>query len=258
MELFHRTYGNPGQPALCILHGLFGSSDNWVSFGKQFAAGGFFVCIPDLRNHGRSGRSNLHGYEAMSDDLLELMDALPLPSAHLLGHSMGGKLAMQFSFDHPERVQKLVVADISPAASHQTHHQGLINLLLSIDAEAQASRKTVETQLTERIRQPRLVAFLMKNLYWKDRSTLGWRVELEVIRDNLSEIFRPVTPPMPSQKEALFIRGGDSPYVPDGDLGLIRQIFPKAAVETIPGATHWLHADKPAEFGQAVLHFLNR
>lgn len=256
MELFHRTYGNPDHPVLCILHGLFGSSDNWVSFGRQFAADGFFVCIPDLRNHGRSGRSNLHGYEAMSDDLLELMDALSVPSAHLLGHSMGGKLAMQFSFDHPERVEKLVVADISPAASHQTHHQGLINLLLSIDLSMHSSRHTVEALLAERIGKPRLAAFLMKNLYWKDRSTLGWRVELEVIKENLSEIFRPVTPPVPSQRKALFIRGGDSPYVPDGDMQLIRQIFPKATVETIPGATHWLHADKPAEFGQAVRRFL--
>lgn len=256
MELFYRTYGKEGDPTLIILHGLYGSADNWDRFGKQFAGEGMFVVIPDQRNHGRSGHSNMHNYESMSDDLLDLMDKLDINTCNLLGHSMGGKAAMQFCIDQPERVNKLIVADISPAASRNTSHDGLIRQLLSIDLAGCKDRRVAKKKLKEKIADPRLLGFMLKNLYWKDRSTLGWRVNLEVIRENLDEIFRPVSPPSHITHPTMFLKGEHSDYITEKDIHLIKEIFSTVEIKSIPGGTHWLHADNPAAFFKEVMHFL--
>ncbi len=244
-------------PPLVILHGLFGMSDNWVSIAKSLAEEGFQVFVPDQRNHGRSGHSHIHNYEAMVDDLLEFLDARELGAISLLGHSMGGKTAMQFVADYPERVQKLVVADISPSAStHGSSHVAIIDRLLKIDLSGSASRQDVAGHMKDVISNPRLRQFLQKNLYWKDRASLGWRINLEAIRDNLEEIFRPVEAAESFDKPALFIRGGLSDYIPDEDIVRIEEMFPQARVKTIPGASHWLHAEEPEMFFREVTYFL--
>jgi esterase len=256
MDLFFRTYGDKADTPLIILHGLYGSSDNWAGFGRLFAGEGKFVIIPDQRNHGRSGRSNMHNYEAMCDDLLDLADKLHLDAFHLLGHSMGGKAAMQFCLDHPERIKKLIVADISPAASRNTSHDGLIRRLLSVDLAMYKDRNKAKQALKEKLPDPRLLGFMLKNLYWQDRSTLGWRVNLEVLRENLDEIFRPISMAAPITHPTLFLKGEHSDYITEKDIHIIHELFVRARIKIIPGGSHWLHADNPDAFAKEVTRFL--
>ncbi len=257
MELFYREFGEEGLQPLVILHGLFGMSDNWVSLARQMAEEGYHVFVPDQRNHGRSGHSEVFNYPAMVDDLLEFMDDRELFGVHLLGHSMGGKTSMQFAFDYPERVRKLAVADISPAASsHGATHVNIIDALLKVDLGQHESRQEVAAVLRNILSNPRLREFLQKNLYWKDRSNLGWRINFVAVRENLGEIFRPIESPEAFDKPVLFIRGGQSDYVPDADIPLIESLFPQAKVKTLPGASHWLHAEAPEDFLREVLYFL--
>ena len=257
MELFYREYGDAGSLPLVILHGLFGMSDNWVSIGRRIADEGFRVVIPDQRNHGRSGHSSVHNYEAMVDDLLEFIDEQGLEKICLLGHSMGGKTAMQFALDYPERIGKLVVADISPMASrHGDNHKSIINALLKLDLKQFADRQDALNAMQPIITNARLRQFLQKNLYWKDRGNLGWRMNLEAIRDNLSEIFKGVESFSPLNLPVLFLRGGASDYILDEHIPKIRSMFPQATVRTIDGASHWLHAEKPDQFVKEALFFL--
>lgn len=252
MELYFQHFGK-GQP-LIILHGLFGMSDNWISLARQMAVN-HSVYVVDQRNHGRSRHHQVFNYAAMVDDLLEFMDRHQLESAHLLGHSMGGKTVMQFAFDYPERVEKLVVADISPVAYNYKHYL-LIEAMLSVDMARFGSRSQVEAELEKLIDNPRTRQFLLKNLYWKDRSSLGWKANLEVIQENLPEVFRAIESPLPFPKPTLFVRGGDSEYLQDTHLPLIQSLFPQSVVKTIPGASHWLHADEPEMFLELVMSFL--
>jgi esterase len=258
MNLFFREYGQEGHQPLVILHGLFGMSDNWVSIARRISEDGFHVFVPDQRNHGRSGHSNIHNYESMVDDLLEFLDERGFEKISLLGHSMGGKTVMQFAFDYPERVDKLIVADISPLpSSHGEMHKKIIGKLLDLDLKQFKSRQDALWAMGSIIANDRLRMFLQKNLYWKDRASLGWRVNLEAIRDNMPEVFRGLESVQPYEKPVLFLRGGESDYVKDEHISVIRSFFPQASVRTIEGASHWLHAEKPDAFVKEVLFFLS-
>lgn len=257
MELFYREFGSPDNKPLIILHGLFGMSDNWMTIARALADRGMYVLVPDQRNHGRSGHSDVFNYTALVDDLYGFMDDRGLESSFLLGHSMGGKTAMQFSLDYPERSDGLIVADISPAESSHGRAQTLIiDSLLKIGVENYENRREVDRALAGIIENDRLRMFLQKNLYHKDKSSLGWRINLKAVRDNLDEVFSPVHHSLPFDKKVLFIRGDRSDYVPDDDLGLIKEIFPKSRVSTIKGAGHWLHAEKQDEFLKEVYGFM--
>ncbi|MFO7998618.1 MAG: alpha/beta fold hydrolase [Bacteroidales bacterium] len=257
MELFFRRYGTKGNKPLIILHGLFGMSDNWDSFARRFADKGLDVVVPDQRNHGRSGHSPVHSYEALCDDLLELVDKLEFGSVSLLGHSMGGKAAMQFAIDHPEKVDRLIVADISPTASgHNPQHEGLIDTMLGMNLKEYANRTEVDEALKPLIANHRIRQFLTKNIYWKDKSSLGWRVNLEVVKENLEEIFRGVDSSRPFDKPVLFLKGEKSDYIREASIRRIKELFPRAQIETIRNGTHWLHADNPSDFSRAVVFFL--
>jgi len=256
MELHYNEFGS-GQP-LIILHGLFGMSDNFASIAGELSRN-YRVFTVDQRNHGRSGHSAVFNYEAMSDDLLSFLDQRGLESAHLLGHSMGGKTVMQFAFDYPEKVDRLIVADISPARrSGNDQHKNLIDIMLGVNLENYDSRVKVAYALEDQVSSFRVRQFLLKNLFWKDRSSLGWRLNLEVIRDNLQEIFREINPSGTFDKPALFLRGELSDYIRELDLEQIKKMFPKVEFETIAGGTHWLHADNPDDFIAAVRKFLGK
>lgn len=258
MELYFRRYGREGDKPLIILHGLFGLSDNWDSFARRFAEEGFDVVVPDQRNHGRSGHSPVHSYEALCDDLLELTDKLGYDRISLLGHSMGGKAAMQFAFDHPEKIDRLIIADISPTTSgHNPQHQQLIDIMRKLDLSIFESRSQVDEALAGQIKSRRIRQFLTKSIYWKDKSSLGWRVNLEVVQENLDEIFREVTSAVPFEKPVLFLKGEHSDYIPDEAIPRIKELFPHARIETIANGTHWLHADNPGDFTDAVIFFLS-
>jgi pimeloyl-ACP methyl ester carboxylesterase len=254
MKLFYRHFGT-GKP-LVILHGLFGISDNWVTLGRQWAEK-YTVYLPDLRNHGQSPHSPVFDFPALESDLLEFTEDHHLDEIFLMGHSLGGKTSMLFALHHPSIVKKLIVADISLRPSPpDRQHQQLINAMLAVDFSRAASRSDVERQLEPMIASQKLRQFLLKSVYWRDRHTLDWRLNLHAINDNLLNIFEGVTFPGQYNGPALFIRGGQSDYVRDSDLEAIKAKFPGAAVETIVNASHWVHADAPGEFFGLVSGFL--
>ncbi len=254
MDLYYQHYGE-GKP-LIILHGLFGMSDNWVTHARRLADY-YSVYTIDQRNHGKSGRHNVFNYEAMVDDLVGFFEMQNLEKAHILGHSMGGKTAMQFAFDYPAKIDKLIIADIS-ADEYSHKHDILIDAMLSVELENYSSRSEVDKELANSISDPRIRQFLLKNLFWKDRSSLGWKANLEVILENLHEVFRALDSPNPFTKSTLFIRGSESPYIKQKHIPRIKKLFPQSHIETIEGASHWLHAEKPDEFFNIVKAFLEK
>jgi esterase len=251
MKLFYRKYGE-GYP-LVILHGLFGISDNWNSLAKYFGAK-YEVYTPDLRNHGQSPHSPDFDYTVMSSDIAEFLDDHSLEDAFLIGHSMGGKVAMRFAFDHPERVRKLIVADIGPKY-YAPHHKHILDALYSVDLNTVKSRKEAEERMSEKIGDFSVRQFLLKNLYWKTPESLAWRMNLDVISDNIGNVGESIDGEF--DKPALFIRGGLSGYVLDSDWPQIEKQFPDSALVTLEGAGHWVHAEQPEQFVKAVEDFLN-
>jgi esterase len=254
MKLFFHVYGE-GSP-LIILHGLFGISDNWVTIGKKLAEH-FRVYIPDLRNHGHSPHSPVFDFPALEDDLLEFIEAQEMERVILMGHSLGGKTAMHFALHQPAMVEKLIIVDISLRKyPHNAEHQALINAMLEADLTEARTRSDVERQLARTIEGAKLRQFILKNIYWRERGNLGWRLNIKAINENLHAIFEGVNVSGEYDGPALFIRGGLSGYVSDEDLETIRKKFPGAVVRTIAGATHWVHADAPGEFYRIVSDFL--
>lgn len=257
MELFYRRYGKPGDQPLIILHGLFGISDNWVTFGRRIADEGFDVIIPDQRNHGQSPHSDTFNYLAMTDDLLELIDFLDIDPPVLLGHSMGGKVAMRFALENQAMVKRLEIVDISlKAYGDRPHHRNIIKSMQSVDLSAIKSRGEAEQQLREKIREERIRQFLLKNLHWKDKDTLEWRINLDGIAANLNQMFDGIRTDEKFQKPSLFIRGGASDYILPEDYPKIRNNFPNAEILTIEHASHWVHAEAPEQFYQISSGFL--
>jgi pimeloyl-ACP methyl ester carboxylesterase len=256
MKLYFRHFGT-GRPVV-ILHGLFGLSDNWVTFGKQLSEH-YSVYIPDLRNHGQSPHSKVFDFPSLENDLVDLVEENGLNDIILIGHSLGGKTAMFFTLHHPGLVKKLVVVDISLRKSPPNReHQQLLNAMMAVDFTAASSRSDVEKQLHAMIRSPKLRQFLLKSVYWRDRHSLDWRLNLQAINDNLLSIFEGVDVPGTYPGPTLFIRGGLSDYILSTDLADLKTKFPGAEVNTIVNASHWVHADAPGEFFDLVKLFLDR
>ncbi|NOR87046.1 MAG: alpha/beta fold hydrolase [Bacteroidales bacterium] len=257
MQLFYRKFGQ-GKP-LIILHGLFGISDNWVSFAKKIAELGYEVFIPDQRNHGQSPHSPAFNYLALVDDLFEFIDEHELEDASILGHSMGGKVAMRFALENPHYLSKLIVVDISLRAYQaRPHHKNVIKAMKNVDFSIIKSRKEVEDILQQNIADPRIRLFVMKNLHRVSQHEFEWRLYLDGINDNLDQMFDGIEVPDAFEKPSLFIRGGASDYVMDQDIEPINQAFPNNKLYTIPNATHWVHAEAPALFYQYVSEFLKQ
>lgn len=264
MKLFFRKIGE-GQPFI-ILHGLFGQSDNWNSFGKQFAEAGFAVYLVDARNHGLSPQSDVWNYQAMSDDVLELINdnnLLKDGKVILLGHSMGGKTAMQFALQHQELLDKLIIVDIAPKA-YPPHHQDILKALNAVDLKTIKTRKEAEVVLSHYINDFATKQFLLKNLYWLENSnnsgetnSFAWRFNLKVIGEKINAIGEEITAESVCNTPALFIRGKRSGYVTDKDENEIKKLFPNSNLETIMAAGHWVHVEKPKEFYETVIKFIN-
>lgn len=243
-----------GQPLL-ILHGFLGMSDNWKTLGVQYAENGFEVHMLDLRNHGRSLQSDEFTYEVMVQDVVDYCDANNLSKINIIGHSMGGKVAMLLATKHADLVEKLVVADIGPKFYPQ-HHQDILAGLNAVDFSKKPSRSDVEEILTPYIKDWGTRQFLMKSLYWKEKEQLAFRFNLTVFNNNLDAIGKPLDENLVFEKPTLFIRGGSSNYVLEEDFEMIQQHFPKVVVETIPNAGHWLHAENPKMFYELSTSFL--
>jgi len=256
MKLFYREFGE-GQPAI-ILHGLFGQSDNWVTVGRRIADQ-FHVFIPDQRNHGQSPHTSVHSFPAMADDLSEFIEEHQIENPIIIGHSMGGKVAMTYALENPRKVKKLVIIDISPRKypERKTHTQ-VITQMMSIDLEKVTTRGEVEKILDSKISDSRVRMFIMKNLYYKLHGKLAWRLNLEAINQSMDLLFDGIRSESQFTGPALFIRGGNSDYVPDEDIPLIKSMFPEAIIRAIPGASHWVHADAPEELCYLLSGFLGR
>ena len=256
MKLFFRKFGS-GQPVV-ILHGLFGLSDNWVTFARQLGEH-YAVYVPDLRNHGQSPHSTVFDFSSLENDITELVEEIGSDRIFLIGHSLGGKTAMFFALHHPEIVRKLVVVDISLRKSPpDSEHQLLLNAMMDVDFSEANSRSDVEKQLQQTVKSQKLRQFLMKNVYWRDRHSLDWRLNLRAINENLMSVFEGVDVSGSYPGPALFIRGGSSEYVRDSDLDDLKMKFPGSELETIANASHWVHADAPGEFYSLVKNFLDR
>jgi pimeloyl-ACP methyl ester carboxylesterase len=254
MKLFFRHFGT-GQPVI-ILHGLFGLSDNWVTFGRELGER-YSVYIPDLRNHGQSPHSKVFDFPSLENDLVEMVEEIGLDHLYIIGHSLGGKTAMFFTLHHPDLVKKLVVVDISLRRSPPNpEHQQLLNAMMSVDFTVAKSRSDVEKQLQMQVKSIKLRQFLLKNVYWRDRHSLDWRLNLQAINENLLSIFEGVDVQGVYPGPTCFIRGGLSRYILDSDLNDLKSKFPGAEVKTIANASHWVHADAPGEFNSLVEKFL--
>lgn len=240
---------------LLVFHGLFGMLDNWGSFGKDL--GEFLpVHLIDLRNHGRSFHSESMTHDDLADDIARYMDHYGIEKAHVLGHSLGGKAVMQFAIRYPEKVNKLIVVDISPKA-YPPHHQGIIKALESVDLNAVTSRNEVEAVLNEYIPDRSTIQFLTKNLYWDDNKKLNWRFNLRTLSEKYNEFVSNAIRFGVFEGETLFISGEKSSYILPQDEFSIKQQFPKARIVIIKNAGHWVQADNPAEFNSVVKQFLN-
>lgn len=252
MQLNYRTYGN-GFP-LIILHGLFGSLENWQTVSRRLGEH-FQVFAIDQRNHGGSPHSQIFNYEVMAGDLSEFMETHGLARAHILGHSLGGKTAMQFAFRHPEKVGKLIVVDIAPKA-YPPGHLDIFKALFALDLTRFQNRKQMEDTLADSIPEVSVRQFLLKNLMRDESGAFKWKLGLDEIRQNYDLINQALPKESPFPGEALFIKGGRSDYILASDEGLIKELFPRAMVTNIPDAGHWVHAEKLEEFVESALEFL--
>jgi esterase len=254
MNLHFEVVGR-GDP-LIILHGLLGSADNWPSMSRRLGAH-YQVFAVDLRNHGRSPHSDILDYDVMAADLREFMEQQALRRIMLLGHSLGGKVAMQFAIDYSDQVDRLVIVDIGPKP-YEPSQRCLLKALQSLDLTRYKSFADVDAALAAKISDKSLRQFLLKNLAGDENGRLRWKIHLEAIYQNYDELLRGLSPERSFNKPTLFIRGGRSNYIEDDDARLIRQLFPQAEIVTLPEAGHWVHVDLPEEFFQTVVNFLNR
>lgn len=252
--LYSKIEGS-GQPLL-ILHGFLGMSDNWKTLGLQFASEDFEVHILDLRNHGRSFQSEDFSYELMVQDIVQYCEEHHLEKINVIGHSMGGKIAMLLATRYPNLVDKLIVADIGPKY-YAPHHQDILAGLNAVDFSQKPSRNEVEAILSNYIPDFGTRQFLLKNLYWIEPGQLAFRFNLAVFNTKIAEIGVALPADLVFEKPTLFIRGGNSNYILDEDFEAIKAQFPSAIFETIPNAGHWLHAENPDLFYQLSLSYLN-
>jgi pimeloyl-ACP methyl ester carboxylesterase len=246
-----RSYGNG--PPLIILHGLFGSAEGWHPVAKALAER-FAVHVPDPRNHGRSLHSERMDYAAMAEDTRVFMAGLGLDRTCLLGHSMGGKTAMQFASMFPEAVEKLVIVDIAPRGYPPVYAEA-IEALGRLDLKTVSCLREADARLTPSIPDAALRRFLLKSLKHAGRGSYRWKVNLDAIRDSYLPLCAPLQlSPWPGP--CLFIRGERSDYIRDSDWTSARSVFPQARLITIAEAGHWVHADAPIDFARAVSIFL--
>ncbi|MGQ9847044.1 MAG: alpha/beta fold hydrolase [Bacteroidales bacterium] len=262
MELFYRQIGN-GFPII-ILHGLYGMSDNWMSIARQLSDK-YQIWLPDLRNHGRSPHSTIHNYQAMSNDLLEFIDKHHLHKPIIIGHSMGGKVAMTFAKEHSDLLSGMAIVDIAPKnysinETQDIHsHRHIIDALCSLKLEKIDSREKADELLSTSIHSNNLRAFLLKNLQ-RTENGFKWLFNLPILKENLEHIAGGFGEEWQHTSitgfPVLFLKGEQSNYITSNDIALIESIFPAALIQVIPHAGHWLHAQNPQAFIASLKKYL--
>lgn len=252
MKLNFKKSGS-GEP-LIILHGLFGSADNWFSIAKELEKD-FTLYLVDQRNHGDSPQSEDWNYEVMADDIKDLMDGEGLEKANLMGHSMGGKTVMKFSFKYPEKVNKLIVADIAPRF-YPVHHQRILEGLNAIPINELKSRKEADDILSTYIKIPGIRQFLLKSLGRNESGGFMWKINLPVITEKIDNVGEEIVSDKTFDKPTLFMGGENSDYITEQDKEDISKMFPNSHIIFIKNAGHWLHAEQPAAVVETVRAFL--
>uniref|UniRef100_UPI004047F7A6 alpha/beta fold hydrolase n=1 Tax=Algoriphagus sp. TaxID=1872435 RepID=UPI004047F7A6 len=240
-------------PPLVILHGLFGSLDNWFSIAKELVEH-YTLYLVDQRNHGDSPHSTEWNYGVMVEDLLELLDAEGLDSVYLMGHSMGGKTVMNFAVQYPERVSKLIVGDIAPRY-YPIHHQVILEGLNALDLSQLQSRKEADDLLTPYIPELGIRQFLLKSL-GRDANGFAWKINLSVITQHIEEVGKALDEETVFEGPTLFLGGANSSYIQEKDLPDMKRHFPNCTWISIPNAGHWLHAEQPQAVVAAMRKFL--
>ena len=266
MTLFHRKFGNG--PAMIILHGLYGSSDNWYSVAKILGEK-YEVFVPDQRNHGQSSHSDEFSYALLAEDLKNFMDEQSIEKAIIVGHSMGGKAAMNFALKYPEKINALIIVDISPRnyREHRNfnmlagHHRDILNAMTEMDLASLKSREEAEKIMFKKFPDERLTNFLLKNLKRTREGNFYWALNIDSISKNMEEILSGFSEEEIKSKTGitgfpvLFMKGELSSYLNKEDFEFIEKIFPATHLETIKDAGHWMHAEQQDAFIKAILDF---
>lgn len=267
MELFVREMG-AGEREVFIVHGLYGSSDNWLSIAAGLEDK-FKVIIPDLRNHGKSPHYSEHTYDAMANDLYQLIKAKTNKKVILIGHSMGGKAVMRLALEHPDIVEHLVIVDIAPKkygrttsfGEKSTHHQKILKAMSDLNLSNKTSRREIEAEWEPLFPSTLLRQFLLKNVQRDAQKRFYWQLNLETLINDLPEImdgFSELNEVAPfTSAPVLLIRGEKSNYFRDEDGMALNKFFPQAQVVTIPNAGHWVHAEQQDLFLKTLLYFLD-
>lgn len=253
--ILHSKVVGTGEKHLIIFHGLFGQLDNWNTHGKQFGEQ-YTTHLVDLRNHGRSFHSDNASIQAMTEDIVRYMDFHSIEKAHLLGHSLGGRVVIDFAMTYPEKLDHLIVADMAPKA-YQPHHNAIFKALLSVDFTTITSRKDVEETLSQYIPEVGVRQFLLKNVYHAENGGYAFRFNLPVLHQAYTALVGTALKSGVFNGPTLFLKGEKSNYILAEDELIIRQRFPNVEIKSIANAGHWLHAENPTDFIAAILAFLH-
>lgn len=240
---------------ILILHGFLGSGDNWISIARKLNLLGHTVHLIDQRNHGRSFHSEKFDYNLMCEDLFNYIRHHNIDNSILIGHSMGGKTAMNFSLIHPKLVSKLIVLDTSPRG-YPVLHQNIIDSLKGIDFSIFLTRKEIDIELRKSINQEGLRNFLMKNIYRMNDGKLNFRFNLKSLSENICRIGQKIESDTNFNREVIFIKGEASDYINESDKIMINNLFPNTKFYKIPNAGHWLHVDNPTDFISVLLSLI--
>jgi len=264
MKLFYRKYGSG--PDLIILHGLYGSSDNWIPIARKLEEH-FTVYLPDLRNHGASPHTPVHTFAGMADDLNQFYEDHYIGNAFLIGHSMGGKVAMRFAAENPEKVNSLLIVDIAPknyltgnsSFKHIRQHEMILELLQNPDLSAFRSRQELDNYFSSRIKEETVRHFLLKNIHRSHDGKFAWKINAPVLRDSFKSIVSEMDLSWFEERMPItaypvtFVRGLNSAYIGDTDWPDIKKIYPKARLIDFPDAGHWVHAEQPSRLVDVIL-----
>jgi esterase len=252
MKLHFKKFGSG--PPLIILHGVFGSSDNWKTLANHLMIT-FEVYLVDQRNHGLSPHSDDLNYQVMTDDLKELLHNAQIEKCCLLGHSMGGKTAMNFAVQYPEKIMKLIIVDIAPKR-YPPHHQNILQGVHSLKINEINTRKEADDLLSTTINNSGIRQFILKNLSRNPEGLFYWKINWKAIEDNIQAIGAPLLSHDLFTGEVLFIRGAQSDYILNEDEPLLKKHFPNAVLMTIQKAGHWVHAEQPAQLLALIKQFI--
>lgn len=253
MALYFRSLGKG--PPLILLHGLFGSSDNWVTFAKKLASD-YQVWLLDLPNHGRSPHTHEFSFESLAAQVLQFIKQHGWEHVYLVGHSLGGKVGIQMLQHEPSLIKAIAILDIHFKA-YSGGHEIILDALLKLPLHSLTSRQDAEDWLKEHLPDAGIRQFLLKNLY-RSGESFSWKFNLPVINHNYKQVLKAIPIKQPVETPSLFLRGGNSAYILDEDIPLIHAVFNQVDIETIPEAGHWIHVDAPDELFLHLLRFFKR